>query len=984
MAQTVLPATRPSHRRSAYRPAISPRLRRLFVLVLVLVAVIGANSLYLVCVTAMEGVTGRTYQNYFYTYMFLGHLVLGLALIVPFIAFGALHMRNTWRRKNRRAVRMGYALFTTSLVLLFTGLLLMRLEGFEIRSMSTRRVLYWLHVVTPLVCLWMYWLHRLAGPPIRWRVGLSYLATAAAATVLMIWLHNSDPRQWYQQGPDSGSEYFQPSLARTASGKFIDERVLMNDRYCAECHPDVHSGWAASAHRFSSFNNPAYLVSVRETRQVSMERDGNVRRSRWCAGCHDPVPFFSGRFDDPAFDDVRDTTAHAGITCTVCHAITNVNSVVGNGDYTIEEPMHYPFALSENRLLQWVNKQLVKAKPAFHKRTFLKPFHQEAEFCSVCHKVHLPKVLNDYRFLRGQNHYDSYLLSGVSGHGARSFYYPKHAESNCNGCHMPAVASNDFAARTLPGVDGPAVHDHLFPGGNTALPAWRDDLASVKAQQAILENAARVDIFGLHEPATIDGPLTGPLRPNVPPLEAGKSYLLDIVVRTLTLGHHLTQGTADSNELWVEVTLFDNGRPIAVSGDMDPSGRVDPWAYFVNVFMLDRNGFRINRRNAQDIFVPLYNHQIPPGAAQTIHYHLAVPADAVGPLEVQARLLYRKFDQEYIDIIRDRLRRSPRPPQMAGVLAKNPASMPVTVLGSDRIHFSVASNAAIPPTPASNGELSVPAWQRWNDYGIGLFLKGKAELRQAAAAFEQVERFGRYDGPLNLARVLFREGRLDEAAAAVRRAADYDQPPAPPWVVAYLSGLVNRQLGDLSGAETNFRTILRPPTQEMARLGFDFRRDYEVINLLGQTIYDQSRGIRATDSQRRASRTARLTEAAQWFQRTLGIDPENATAHYNLQLIYAQLGDRQRQQEHARLHLKYKVDDNARDRAVAAARRRYPAANQAAEAVAIYQLRATRIDVAPNRSTSTPSEQGPPATRSTQAAANASDVPPVQAKVLSP
>ena len=107
-----------------------------------------------------------------------------------------------------------------------------------------------------------------------------------------------------------------------------------------------------------------------------MQRDGTPRASRWCAGCHDPVPFFSGAFDDPNFDDVNDPTAKAGITCTACHAITNVNSTIGNADYTIEEPLHYPFAYSDNPFLQWINNQVVKAKPDFHKKTFLKPFHQ--------------------------------------------------------------------------------------------------------------------------------------------------------------------------------------------------------------------------------------------------------------------------------------------------------------------------------------------------------------------------------------------------------------------------------------------------------------------------------------------------------------------------------------------------------------------------------------------------------------------------------
>jgi hypothetical protein len=42
--------------------------------------------------------------------------------------------------------------------------------------------------------------------------------------------------------------------------------------------------------------------------------------------------------------------------------------------------------------------------------------------------------------------------------------------------------------------------------------------------------------------------------------------------------------------------------------------------------------------------------------------------------------------------------------------------------------------------------------------------------------------------------------------------------------------------------------------------------------------------------------------------------------------------------EHRRLHERYRRDDNARDRAIAAARRRDPAADHAAQAIVIYPL----------------------------------------------
>ena len=56
-----------------------------------------------------------------------------------------------------------------------------------------------------------------------------------------------------------------------------------------------------------------------------------------------------------------------------------------------------------------------------------------------------------------------------------------------------------------------------------------------------------------------------------------------------------------------------------------PTARSIPGSYFFNVFMLDREGRRIDRRNVQDIFVPLYDHQVPPGAASVVHYALTVP-----------------------------------------------------------------------------------------------------------------------------------------------------------------------------------------------------------------------------------------------------------------------------------------------------------------------------------------------------------------------
>ena len=109
---------------------------------------------------------------------------------------------------------------------------------------------------------------------------------------------------------------------------------------------------------------------------------------------------------------------------------------------------------------------LTYLNPQPHRQTFLKPFMREAEFCAACHKVHLDVPVNNYRWFRGFDDYDNWQASGVSGQGARSFYYPDKSMA-CADCHMPLVASHD------PGNRDGKVHSHRFAGGQHGCPHRR-------------------------------------------------------------------------------------------------------------------------------------------------------------------------------------------------------------------------------------------------------------------------------------------------------------------------------------------------------------------------------------------------------------------------------------------------------------------------------------------------------------------------------
>jgi tetratricopeptide (TPR) repeat protein len=232
-----------------------------------------------------------------------------------------------------------------------------------------------------------------------------------------------------------------------------------------------------------------------------------------------------------------------------------------------------------------------------------------------------------------------------------------------------------------------------------------------------------------------------------------------------------------------------------------------------------------------------------------------------------------------------------------------------------------------------------PTWQRWNDYGIGLLREGKrGEARQAEAAFRQVEALGGAPGPLNLARVLYREGRLEEAAEALARAKTRALPDgeAPAWTIAWYTALIARDLGDLDRAITALEALAETRFADALARGFDFSADDRMLVELGRTLYERAR--RERGPAREPERREFLTRARARLEEALQLNPESATAHHNLSLVLAELDEPALAKHHRGQHEHYRRDDNAVEHAVTAHRSRNPAADHAAEPVAIYAL----------------------------------------------
>jgi hypothetical protein len=659
---------------------------------------------------------------------------------------------------------------------------------------------------------------------------------------------------------------FFPSSAQVLGTQRIPSQYFMESDSCKRCHEDIYNQWSSSMHHFSSFNNQWYRKSIEY-----MQDTVGTKPSKWCGGCHDPAVLYSGKMDTPIKEIVHSPEAQAGLGCMMCHSISGVKSTMGQGDFYLEYPKLHELAASKNPVVRALHDFLVNLNPEPHRRQFLKPFMraQSAEFCSSCHKVHLDQPVNHYRWFRGFNEYDNWQASGVSGQGARSFYYPAQP-SQCVDCHMPLTHSADMG--NINGV----VHSHRFPGANTAVPTANEDAEQLEiTEQFLKDKNLTVDIFALSPardeikpgvaaqtdlsttfavgeeaetkitPATENEavPVTAPLDRVQPAVRRGDTVRVDVVVRTKKVGHFFPGGTVDAYDTWLELKGTDEkGQTVFWSGMVTDNGKgpVEKGTHFYRSLQVDAHGNPINKRNAWATRAVVYVHLIPPGAADTVHYRLHVPEKAGDKITLHARLCYRKFswwnthfsfagtpdasqNATVAPDFDDRQFAFNAP--LAGVSAKHEEipDLPIIAVAEDEVTLKVAAHDT--PEPQPKQVLQPDDWQRWNDYGIGLFLQG--DLKAAASAFQKVTEIAPLnpDGWVNIGRSAVQEGDMQRARTVLEKALALSPALAR---AHYFYARVLRSEGNYDGAADHLRQVLE-----------QYPRDRVALNDLGRILFLQ-------------------------------------------------------------------------------------------------------------------------------------------------
>jgi tetratricopeptide (TPR) repeat protein len=876
------------------------------------------------------------------TLLYAGNLVLHLVLGVA-VAVAAGRELPSWRSWPRLVLWAAPPLAVAAVL------------GLALAVVGASRAnawLLWAHIATAalgsaLVLAWM--VAQVSQPEPETRrtataAGLGAVTVVLAACAFVMVKDRREASQRYRivnpalppasmegEGGGPRSPFF-PSSAKTNVGGIIPANFFMTSQVCGRCHQEIYEQWNASAHHFSSFNNQWYRKSIEYMQDVV-----GTQPSKWCAGCHDHAVFFNGRFDRPIKEQIDTPEAQAGLSCTSCHSIVHVGSTMGQGDFTIEYPPLHDLAASDNPVLSRVHDYLVYTDPEPHRRTFMKPFHREqtADFCASCHKVHLDVPVNSYRWFRGFNEYDNWQASGVSGEGARSFYYPPRPQK-CADCHMPLVAApKDPAARNG------KVKSHRFPGANTALPFVNGDKEQLRVTQEFLRDGqVSVDLFGIARvteasptgsrtqkgpfssepqifttfaqgeesgsfglvPTTLSPPVEviAPLDKVVPTVRRGESVRVEVVVRTRKVGHFFPGGTVDAQEVWVELQAVDDkGRTILHSGVVadEGTGPLDPGAHIYRSLLLDENGNPINKRNAWMARSVAYVRLIPPGAADTVHYRLRIPEDAGDTIRLRAKVNYRKFawwnTQWAFAGVRDPGDKNPSVTpshddgkwlftgDTSGVSGgvKAIPSIPTTVMASAEATLRVAARDA--PLAPDAPYLDKSVRERWNDYGIGLLLQG--DLKNAEAAFLKVTQMepGYADGWVNVGRARVQEGNMEAAEEVLRKALEIDPDLAK---THFFLGTALKARGQYDEALRHFRkAALRYP------------RDRVVCNQIGRVLFLKRQ----------------YKEAIALLQKVLEIDPEDLQAHYNLMLAWQGLGRPEDAQRSQALYKRFKADESA-------------------------------------------------------------------------
>jgi hypothetical protein len=393
----------------------------------------------------------------------------------------------------------------------------------------------------------------------------SFLALVLAIAVVQV------PRVQSQQGEPANARPRDVSADRNYGTHFqtSDQCFACHNGITTSTGEDISIGinWRTSM-MANAGRDPYWMAGVR---RETIDHPTAARLIQdECTICHMPMMRYEARLaggEGEAFahlppdpGKLGDRLADDGVSCSVCHQITDQNlgrreSFVGG--FKIDEKaapgarrIFGPFEIDKGHTTIMRSSSTFQPMEAKHVRA--------SELCATCHTLFTQaldaqgKVIGE---LPEQVPYQEWLHSDY-----------KETRS-CQSCHMPVV-KEDVPITSVFGEPRAGFSRHTFVGGNffmqRILNRFRNDL-SVAAQPQEMDAAANRTIAHLQSEAARVRVQTVDLRNGR--LEAG--------IAVENLGGHKLPTAYPSRRAWLHVTVRDRtGKTIFESGALNPDGSI--------------------------------------------------------------------------------------------------------------------------------------------------------------------------------------------------------------------------------------------------------------------------------------------------------------------------------------------------------------------------------------------------------------------------
>ncbi|HEY6971181.1 MAG TPA: tetratricopeptide repeat protein, partial [Candidatus Angelobacter sp.] len=646
---------------------------------------------------------------------------------------------------------------------------------------------------------------------------------------------------------------------------FIAPEEFPTASYCQKCHEEAHRQWRESAHA-NSFRAPFYRKNV----DLLINSKG-IEFTRHCEGCHNPIALFSGALTrnspiDRRFDE-------DGITCMVCHSIQKIQNTSGTGSYVMGTPavMLNPDGTPVTRPVTYDE---ILSNPKLHSRAVMRDFYRTSEFCSVCHKAYVPKMLNEYKWLRAFAVYDEWQQSSWSRQSPLPFYQ-KDADYLCQTCHMPKVPGNsDYGAKNQ------QLASHRWPGANTAIPFFYGYGEQMKVTEAFLKDALNIDIFALSKMEAGKEKLIAPLDRSKFTLLAGETVTAEVVIQNKKIGHSMVPEQRDFYESWVQFTATDNtGKTVFQSGFLKPDGFLEENAHTYTNRLVGKDGKLLDLHQVWLTKVRAYDNTIPPGQSDLVRFKFRIPPGATGPITLTAKVNYRRFRRGFTNFI----------------LEKS-VDYPVIEMMSKSVPLRLGRTEGTWPPPDKDQML------RWNNYGIALLRQ--QQYWKAADAFHKVVEINPD----------YADGYINLAIASYSRLFDTTVQP---------DGTGNMAIANISYEK--YEPALKYLDQALAKNPKSLRAAYykghiyRLQNRLDEAVQCLEPVVAAYPRFRQARQELgyayflkkQNAPARAQFEALQAINPDDLTAHYYLSIIYASLGMKQEAAREGAIYSEHKDDPGA-------------------------------------------------------------------------